>query len=147
MTEQELIDTMASLTSGAQAVLQAIQNYGSQASGTVTFAVGGSTYVIKSVQQQITDNATQQAADRLAFLQNFGGLPSAQTVTRNSANLLLSTTTTFATGFQTIQTLTRDAISSRITAMEIVMKNNLGAVLVTINKTINRSNGYYSGVI
>lgn len=146
MTEQELITSMQALTSGAQSVLQGVQNYGSQASGTVSFVVGGTTYVVKTLQQQITDNATQQAADRLTFLQNFGGLPSSQTVTRDSAGRLASTTTTFATGYQTIQTITRDAITGSITGMTITCKDDLGATLTMVSKTINRSGGLYSGV-
>jgi hypothetical protein len=147
MTEQELIASMQALTSGAQAVLQAIMAYGAQASGTVTFQIGGSTYTIKSLQQQITDNATQQAADRLAFLQNFAGIPSAQTVTRDTANRLTGTVTTFATGYQTVETLTRDPVTGRTTGMAIVCKDNLGATVATITKTIVRTNGLYSGVL
>ena len=146
MTEQELITSMQALTGGAQSVLQGIQNYGSQASGTVSFVVGGTTYVVKSLQQQITDNATQQAADRLAFLQNFGGMPASQTVTRDSSNRLVSVTTTFATGYQTVQTLTRDTTTGLITSLTIVCKDDLGMTLTTISKTINRSGGLYSGV-
>lgn len=146
MTEQELITSMQALMGGAQSVLQAIQNYGSQASGTVSFQLGGSTYTLKCVQQQITDNAAQQVADRLAFLQNFGGMPSAQTVARDSANRLVSTTTTFATGYQTVQTLTRDAMTGSITGLSIVCKDDFGATLATITKTINRTGGIYSGV-
>lgn len=146
MTEQELITSMQALTSGAQSVLQGILAYGSQASGSVSFVVGGTTYVVKSLQQQIADNAAQQAADRLAFLQNFGGMPASQSVTRDSSNRLASITTTFATGYQTIQTLTRDATTGMITALTIVCKNNLGSTLATISKTINRSGGLYSGV-
>ena len=146
MTEQELITAMTALTSGAQAVLQAIQNYGSQASGTVSFAVGGANYTLKCLQQQITDAATQQAADRALLMQNIGGMPTAQSVTRNSVNQLLTVSTTFATGYQSISTLTRDPLTSFITAEQIVIKDNLGVVQSTVTKTINRVNGYYSGV-
>lgn len=146
MTEQELINSMQSLVSGAQSVLQAIQNYGSQASGTVSFQLGGVTYTVKVLQQQITDYATQQSADRLAFLQNFGGMPNAQSLTRDTASRVVTVTTTFATGYQSVQTLTRDAVTGRVTTVQIVCKDNLGAVLVTITKAIQRTNGLYSGV-
>lgn len=146
MNEPELITSMQALVSGAQSVLQAIQNYGSQAGGAVSFTLGGVTYTLKTLQQQITDNATQQAADRLAFLQNFAGIPSAQTVSRDSANRLTGTVTTFATGYQTTETLTRDSVTGRITGMTIVCKDNLGAVVATITKTIVRNGGLYAGV-
>ena len=146
MTEQELITSMQLLVSGAQSVLQAIQNYGSQAGGTVSFQLGGTTYTVKVLQQQITDYATQQDADRLSFLQNFGGMPASQTLTRDSAGRIATVTTTFATGYQTVQTLTRDTTTGRVTTVQIVCKDNLGTVLVTITKTIQRTNGSYSGV-
>lgn len=146
MTEQELIDTMAALTSGAQSVLQAVQNYGTQATGTVTFTVGGSTYTIKTVQQAITDYATQQASDRTALIENFGGLPSVQTVVRDSAGRLTSATTTFANGYQNIETLTRDIVSGITLSISMVIKNELGVTVRTSSRTINRTNGLYSGV-
>ena len=145
MTEQELIVSIQALVGGAQSVLQAVQAYGSQASGTVSFQLGGTAYTLKTLQQQITDNATQQAADRLAFLQNYAGLPTAQTVTRDSAKRLSIITTTFASGYQTVATLTRSVVG-QITGMIVVCKDNLGTTLATITKTIQRDGAFYAGV-
>ena len=145
MTEQELINSMQTLVGGAQSVLQAIQNYGSKANGTVSFQLGGSTYTVKVLQQQITDYATQQAADRLAFLQNFAGLPTAQTVGRDASRRLSTITTTFATGHSTVATLVRNT-AGRITGINTVCKDALGATLATINKTIVRDGAAYAGV-
>ena len=147
MTEQELITSMQALTGDARTVLANLVPFAEQDT-TVTFTLSnGQTVTIPSLPKQVATYAAQQAADRLAFLQNFGGLPSSQTVTRDTANRLSTVTTNYATGYQTIHTLTRDAVTGRITGVSVVCKDNLGATVATITKTINRVGGLYSGVI
>lgn len=146
MTEQELITTLSALSADARTVLANLVLFAEQDT-TVVFTLGnGQTISLPSLPKQIANYAAQQAADRLSFLQNFGGLPSSQTVTRDSASRLVSVTTTFATGYSTVQTLTRDSQSGKITDIEVVCKDPLGVVLTTITKTINRTGGLYSGV-
>ena len=147
MTEQELITSMQALTLNASSVLAALVPYAEQnADVTITLA-NGQAITVPSLPKQVSTYAAQQAADRLSFLQNFAGLPSSQTVTRDTANRLSTVTTNYATGYQTIHTLTRDAVTGRITGVSVVCKDNLGATVATITKTINRVGGLYSGVI
>ena len=146
MTEQELITSMQALTGDAQTVLANLVLFAEQDT-TVTFTLSnGQTVTIPSLPKQISAYATQQAADRLSFLQNFGGVPASQTLTRDLASRIATVTTTFATGYRTVQTLTRNATTGRVTTVQIVCEDNLGTVLVTITKTIQRTNGLYSGV-
>lgn len=146
MTEQELITSMQSLTLNASAILAALVPYAEQNTDVTITLDNGQTITIPSLPKQIAAYASQQAADRLAFLQNFAGLPSAQTVGRDAANRLTTVTTTFATNYQTIHTLTRDTVSGKITGVSVVCKDSLGATVATINKTIGRVGGLYSGV-
>lgn len=146
MTEQELITSMQALTLNASSVLAALVPYAEQNTDVTITLANGQSITVPSLPKQIAAYAAQQAADRISFLQNFAGLPTTQTVTRDSANRLTGTTTTFATGYQTVQTLTRDAITGRITGVSVVCKDSLGATVATINKTIGRVGGLYSGV-
>lgn len=147
MTEQELITSMQALTLNASSVLAALVPYAEQNADVTISLANGQTVKIPSLPKQIASYAAQQAADRLSFLQNFAGLPSSQTVTRDTANRLSTIMTTYATGYQTIHTLARDAVTGRITGISVVCKDNLGATVATINKTISRVGGLYSGVI
>ena len=145
MQEQELITSMQALTASASAVLAALVPYAEQnADVTITLA-NGQKVTFPSLPKQIAAYAAQQNADRVALLQNFQGVPTAQTVTRDSANRLTGTITTFATGYQAIETINRNAIG-RITGFGITLKDNLNNVVATITKTIQRTNGLYAGV-
>lgn len=56
MTEQELIDQMTALNVNARTVLENVQLFATQASGTVTFALyGGSAVTVNTLQQMQTD--------------------------------------------------------------------------------------------
>ena len=146
MTEQELITSMQALTGDAQTVLANLVLFAEQDT-TVTFTLSnGQTVTIPSLPKQISAYATQQAADRLAFLQNFGGLPSSQSVTRDSASRLSSVSSTFANNYQTIQAFTRNVQTGQIEAVTVTCKDPSGTTIWTLNKTINRSGGRYSGV-
>lgn len=144
MTEQELVLSMNALMASARAVLQGLLDYGSQASGNVNFQFGGSTYTLKCLQQQIAEAAAQQAADRVAFSRNFGGVPASQSVARNAAGLLTAVTTVLDSGYQIVQTPSRDAFG-KITAVAVQVKDQNGNVVWSGGRTINRTNGLYSG--
>ena len=145
MTEQELVSSMQSLTSAAQSVLQAIQSYGSQATGNVTFQIGGTTYTLKALQQQLTDSATQASSDRLAYMKSFNGTPINQVVERDSVGRLYRVTTVYYANFSTVETIARDT-NGKISTVTVVCKDPLGNVLDTSVKTINRVNNKYVGV-
>lgn len=146
MTEQELITSLTALSADARTVLANLVPFAEQDT-TVTFTLGnGQTVSVPSLPKQVATYAAQQAADRLAFLQNFGGLPSAQTVTRDSASRLSTVTTTFANGYKTVQSLTRNTQNGRITDITVECRDPSDVSLLTVSKTINRDGGRYSGV-
>lgn len=146
MTEQELITSMQALTGDAGTVLANLVPFAEQDT-TVTFALSnGQTVTIPSLPKQVATYAAQQAADRLSYLQNFGGLPTAQTVTRDSASRLASVTSTFANSYQTIQEFTRNAQTGQIESVTVTCKDQAGTTIWTLNKTINRAGGRYAGV-
>lgn len=145
MMEQELISSMQALTQSAASILQGIQSY---AVGTtaVTFTVGGQTVTVPSLSQQVASYAAQQASDRLAYAQNFGGLPVSQSVARDASGRVSSVTTVLATGFTHIQSLTRDPISGKVSTVNVQVVDALGVVQVNVTKTIKYAGGRYAGV-
>lgn len=145
MTEQELINSMQALTAAAASVLQNIQNY---AVGTtaVTFAIGGQNVVIPSMSQQVAAYAAQQAADRLAYMQNFGGLPASQAIARDTQGRVSSITTIFTNGYQNVMTPSRDPVTGKMTGVSVIITDPLGVQVVNVSKTLKYVNGRYAGV-
>jgi len=146
MTEQELIDSMVGLTADARAVLQNILNYATQ-NGDIAFVLsGGVNVTVPSLPKQVAAYAAQQAADRLAYLNNFGGVPSSQTLTRDALGRPISVATTMDNGYVITESLTRDVTTGRVTAVSVIVTDPLGAVVSNKTKTLSYINGLYSGV-
>ncbi len=145
MTEQELITSMQGLTTQAASVLQNILSYASQ-NQDITFTVGGGNVVVPSLPKQVAQYAAQQAADRLAYTQNFGGLPTSQAVTRDIQGRISLITTTLANGYQHQMTPVRDPVSGRMSGATVQVKDPLGAVAYNVTKNFIFINGKYSGV-
>lgn len=136
MTETDLINSFSALSVNAQAVLAALVNYGT-ASGNVTITLAnGSSYTFQTIPTQIAQWAAQQATDRLHFHEDFGGTPTAMTVTRDPiTQLITAVNTTFASGWTMTQTYTLDA-GGNVTAIAVVIKDASSVTQATFTKTV-----------
>lgn len=136
MTEPELIEQLTLMMADAAGVLASLRAYATT-DADVTFKLhGGVTLTVPSVPRQVGQFNTSADALKLAFATDFGGAVATQVVTRDSLRRLGTTTTTLSTGWQIVQTFGRNA-AGRISSITQVVKNELGATLATVTRTLN----------
>ena len=146
MTEPELITYFSNLSVDAIAVVSMLTQYATADTNVTLTLSNGNTYTIPSLGLQKNLLEADRAADRLKFTQDFGGAIASQTVTRTAYFAIAGVVTTFSTGYTLSHAYTRDA-NLKITTIDIVVKDPLGNTLATMTKTIQRTDGLYSGVI
>lgn len=140
MTEQELIDQMVSLTADARAVLQAIQTYGTANQDVTITLSGGATVTVQSVPKQVAQFNTAFAAMKSQFTGDFGGAVAGMTLTRDAVGRVTGVVATLSSGWSITHAYTRNAVG-KVSAITATIKNELGAVQATLNKTINYDAG------
>ncbi len=146
MTEQELIDSVTALTSDSRTVLKGVSEY-ALVNKDLTFNLsGGVSVTFPSLPKQVEAYATQQKKDRLDYLKNFGGVPKAQVITYNGINVATALST-FDSGWQQKQTFNYSADGGTIVSILVEYLNSVGVVEWSDTKTLQYSNGLYTGVI
>lgn len=136
MTEPELITALVAASADARAVLAVLTAYAAADTDVTVTLSSGASFTLPGVQKQRNGFAADFAAQKLGFAQDFGGVV-AQTVARDGAGNLVSVTSTLASGWQLVQTYSRDA-RSRIAGVTQVVKDGAGATLATVTRTLAR---------
>ena len=145
MTEPELIAQLSALGVDTRAVVTMLQQY-VNTNGDVTLTLSnGVSYTLQSVPKQAAGFTTQFNAMKLAFTQDFGGAVVAQSITRDAFNVITGVLTTFSTGVTLGHVYTRNG-QGQITGIAVTVKDNLGNVVATANKTINRTGSLVTGI-
>jgi hypothetical protein len=146
VTEPELIQYFSNMSVDAIAVISMLTQYATADTNVTLTLSNGTTYTIPSLGLQKNLLEADRVADRLKFTEDFGGAVASQTVTRTPYFAIDGVVTTFASGYTLSHAYTRNA-DLKITTINVVVKDSLGNVLATMTKTIQRTNGLYSGII
>lgn len=146
MTDPELITVLLGASQDARAVLSMLVQLASSAGDVTLNMSNGATYTLPSLSKMQGIFTADRAADRLAFARDFGGAITAQAITRDTAGLISGITSTLSSGLQIVQTPARNS-SGQIVSLQHVVKDALGNVLVTVNRTITRDGaGRYQSI-
>lgn len=146
LTPQELADALTTASADARTVLANLANYAAT-NGDVAFALSsGITITVPSILKQVAQVNTAVTAERLAYAQDYAGLPASETVTRDALGRISATVSVLPSGWTITQTLTRDPVSGLITSVSETVTDASATVLYTGTKTLNYSGGRYTGV-
>ena len=146
MTEPELIAALTNSSVDARAVVAMLQQY-ANTNGDVTLTLSnGTVYTLPGIPKQAAAFTAQFAADKLAFTQDFGGAVTAQAYNRDAFGVLQSVVTTFSTGYTLRHDYTRSGVTGLMASILVTVKDNLGNTLLTVTKTLNRTNSLVSSI-
>jgi len=135
MIEQELIDQMVTLTSSARSIMQNIQTYGT-VDQDVTFTARGLRVTVQSIPKQTAQFTAAFTTMKAQFTGDFGGAVAGMTVTRDTAGRITGVVSTLASGWSVTHAYTLNA-AGKVSVIIATIKNELGVVQATLNKTIN----------
>jgi hypothetical protein len=146
MTEPELILALTNASVDARAVVAMLQQYAKSAGDVTLTLSNGNTYTLPGVLKQQNGFAAQNRALKIALTQDFGGAVAGMVLNRDAYGVLQSVVTTFTSGYTLRHDYTRSGSTGLMASILVTVKDELANTLVTVTKTINRSNSLVTSI-